>query len=228
MKKSARIEEKVETKVKPIKENNSALYIVAIILLLVFFAGYFSLKQHDFEKKYSALCSEKLVNKYWENYSLVTFNTFYSWYNDTFMFYWYYTSNWITKDIDCFVDSNDNVEFYIDSDSDDLKQWEVFYEENLFDTNSYDLDYMDARLDACEERAWTLLNYNEWEFKWNDETLQDNTFTRTGHVSYLKWWEHAEDDVECSVDIKEKTVDVKFSNHMYNWELQIIDDIDLE
>ena len=61
-----------------------------------------------------------------------------------------------------------------------------------------------------------------------DETLQDNTFTRTGHVSYLKWWEHAEDDVECSVDIKEKTVDVKFSNHIYNWELQDTDDIDLE
>jgi hypothetical protein len=36
----------------------------------------------------------------------------------------------------------------------------------------------------------------------------------------LKWWENAEDDVECFIDMVDKSVNVSFSNHMYNWEIQ--------
>jgi hypothetical protein len=36
----------------------------------------------------------------------------------------------------------------------------------------------------------------------------------------LKRWENAEDDVECVIDMVDKSVSVEFSNHIYNWELQ--------
>jgi hypothetical protein len=64
MKKSDKIEEKINSKVEPKKENNSPLYAVAIILLVVSTYCILTLKQHDFENKYSAICSEKLINEY--------------------------------------------------------------------------------------------------------------------------------------------------------------------
>jgi hypothetical protein len=36
----------------------------------------------------------------------------------------------------------------------------------------------------------------------------------------LKRGENAEDDVECVVDMVDKSVNVNFSNHIYNGELQ--------
>ena len=36
----------------------------------------------------------------------------------------------------------------------------------------------------------------------------------------MKRWEKAEDDVECVIDMVDKSVSVEFSNHIYNWELQ--------
>jgi hypothetical protein len=39
-------------------------------------------------------------------------------------------------------------------------------------------------------------------------------------VAYLKRDENAEDDVECVIDMVDKSVNVDFSNHIYNGELQ--------
>ena len=78
----------------------------------------------------------------------------------------------------------------------------------------------EGRIAACEERAGYYLNFNEWTFVWNDESEWWASFIRNGHVAYLKWWENAEDDVECVVDMVDWSVNVEFSNHIYDGELQ--------
>lgn len=87
-------------------------------------------------------------------------------------------------------------------------------------TTEFDLQTEEGRLAACEERAGFYLNFNEWTFVWNDESEGWASFIRNWHVTYLKWWENAEDDVECVVDMVDWSVNVEFSNHIYNGELQ--------
>lgn len=87
-------------------------------------------------------------------------------------------------------------------------------------TPEFDVETEEGRLAACEERAGFYLNFNEWTFTWEDESEGWASFVRNGHVAYLKWWENAEDDVECVVDMVDKSVTVNFSNHIYNGELQ--------
>jgi hypothetical protein len=82
------------------------------------------------------------------------------------------------------------------------------------------LDTPEGRQAACEERVGYYLNYNEWEFTWEEESEWWALFIRNGHVAYLKRGENAEDDVECVIDMVDKSVNVEFSNHIYNWELQ--------
>ena len=89
-----------------------------------------------------------------------------------------------------------------------------------FQSPDFDLETTEGRQAACEERVGYYLNYNEWEFTWEDESEGGASFVRNGHVSYVKRWEKAEDDVECVVDMVDKSVSVEFSNHIYNWELQ--------
>ena len=89
-----------------------------------------------------------------------------------------------------------------------------------FQSPDFDLKTEEGRLSACEERVGYYLNYNEWEFTWEDESEGWASFIRNGHVAYLKWWEKAEDDVEWVIDMVDKSVSVDFSNHIYNWELQ--------
>lgn len=84
----------------------------------------------------------------------------------------------------------------------------------------FDLETEEGRISACEERAGYYLNFNSWTFTWEDESEGWASFVRNGHVAYLKWWENAEDDVECIIDMVDKSVTVDFSNHLYNWELQ--------
>ena len=96
--------------------------------------------------------------------------------------------------------------------------WEWIDEK--FQSLDFDLETPEGRQAACEERVGYYLNYNEWEFTWEDESEGWASFVRNGHVAYLKRWENAEDDVECVVDMVDKSVSVEFSNHIYNGELQ--------
>lgn len=109
--------------------------------------------------------------------------------------------------------------------SDDLEDWTINYtsadeSETWNSIPEFDLQTEEGRQAACEERVGYYLNYNEWEFTWEDESEGWASFIRNGHVAYLKWWENAEDDVECVIDMVDKSVNVEFSNHMYNGELQ--------
>ena len=104
------------------------------------------------------------------------------------------------------------------------EQWALFYWgcqwwDDLNEVN-FDLETEEGRITACEERAGYYLNFNEWTFTWEDESEGWASFVRNGHVAYLKWWENAEDDVECVIDMVDKSVNVEFSNHIYNGELQ--------
>lgn len=99
--------------------------------------------------------------------------------------------------------------------------WECWTENNEeIQTSEFDLESEEGRKAACEERAGFYLNFNEWVFTWEDESEGWALFVRNGHVSYLKRWENAEDDVECVVDTVNKSVTVDFSNHVYNGESQ--------
>ena len=90
----------------------------------------------------------------------------------------------------------------------------------------FDLENEEWRKAACEERAGYYLNFNEWTFTWENESEGWASFVRNGHVTYLKRGENAEDDVECIVDMVDKSVNVEFSNHIYNWELQETSEIE--
>ena len=87
-------------------------------------------------------------------------------------------------------------------------------------TPEFDLEIEEGRIAACEERVGFYLNFNEWTFVWENESEGWGSFVRNGHVTYLKRGENAEDDVECVVDMVDKSVTVNFSNHIYNGELQ--------
>ena len=103
------------------------------------------------------------------------------------------------------------------------EQWALFYwgcQQDDSDELNFDLETVEGRKAACEERAGFYLNFNEWTFTWEDESEGWASFIRNGHVDYLKRWENAEDDVECVVDMVDKSVNVEFSNHIYNGELQ--------
>ena len=111
--------------------------------------------------------------------------------------------------------------------SDDLEDWTIDYtpvDEPEIQTSilEFDLENVEGRIAACEERAGYYLNFNEWTFVWEDESEGWASFVRNGHVTYLKRGENAEDDVECIIDMADKNVTVDFSNHIYNWELQEI------
>jgi hypothetical protein len=115
--------------------------------------------------------------------------------------------------------------------SDDLEDWTINYTpvdepESWNSIPEFDLETEEGRIAACEERAGFYLNFNEWTFTWEDESEGWASFIRNWHVVYLKWWENAEDDVECVIDMVDKSVNVDFSNHIYNWELQEITEIE--
>ena len=101
---------------------------------------------------------------------------------------------------------------------DDAWDWTIEY--NPINPEGFDLQSEEGRIVACEERAGYNLNFNEWTFTWEDESEAGASFVRNGHVAYLKRWENAEDDVECFIDMVDKSVNVEFSNHIYNGELQ--------
>ena len=102
--------------------------------------------------------------------------------------------------------------------SDDIGDWTIEY--SPLNSEGFDLQSEEGRIAACEERAGFYLNFNEWTFTWNDESEGWASFVRNWHVIYLKRWENAEDDVECVVDMVDGSVNVEFSNHIYNGELQ--------
>jgi len=109
--------------------------------------------------------------------------------------------------------------------SDDLEDWTINYtpadeSETWNSIPEFDLQTEEGRIAACEERAGFYLNFNEWTFTWEEESEWWASFIRNGHVAYLKRSENAEDDVECVIDMVDKSVNVEFSNHMYNGELQ--------
>jgi hypothetical protein len=115
--------------------------------------------------------------------------------------------------------------------SDDLWDWTINYTpvdepEVWSSAPEFDLENEEWRKAACEERAGYYLNFNEWTFTWENESEGWASFVRNGHVAYLKRGENAEDDVECVVDMVDKSVNVEFSNHIYNWELQETSEIE--
>ena len=126
-------------------------------------------------------------------------------------------SNWFTVVVEWIVKADDNG-YALKCTYDDAGDWTIEY--NPLNPEGFDLQSEEGRMAACEERAGYYLNFNEWTFTWEDESEGWASFVRNGHVAYLKRWENAEDDVECVVDMVDWSVNVEFSNHMYNWELQ--------
>ena len=137
MKKYDKVEEKIEAKVEPKKENNLVFYIVAFIALVMFVTGFISLKMGDIDEEYSNMCVEKLVADYWEIYSWFHFIAFHDM-DGTIWLEWYYKTWWYA--IDCYPKDKDNIEIKIDpyNNSVDLKEWEVFYEEDIPDKDFFD------------------------------------------------------------------------------------------
>jgi len=126
--------------------------------------------------------------------------------------------NWFVA-IEEWVAKVDDVEYNLRCTySDDIGDWTIEY--NPLNSEWFDLQSEEGRIAACEERAGFYLNFNEWTFVWADESEGWASFVRNWHVTYLKWWENAEDDVECVVDMVDWSVMVEFSNHIYNGELQ--------
>ena len=87
-------------------------------------------------------------------------------------------------------------------------------------TSQFDLESELWRIEACADRVGFYLNTNDYDISWEDENEGWASFIRDGHVVYGKQWEEAEDDVQCIIDMVDNSVNIEFSNHIYNWELQ--------
>ncbi len=127
------------------------------------------------------------------------------------------SNNWFTAIVE-WIAKSDDKEYALKCTYDDGGDWTIEYTPTV--DEQFDLNTPEGRQAACEERAGYYLNFNEWTFVWNDESEGWASFVRNWHVTYLKWWENAEDDVECVVDMVDRLVTVEFSNHIYNGELQ--------
>ena len=134
-------------------------------------------------------------------------------------------NNWFGAIVQWKVTADGDQYYLVCNYSDDLWDWTIDYtpvdEPEVWSSiPEFDLETEEWRIAACEEMAGFYLNFNEWTFAWEEESEGWASFIRNGHVAYLKWWENAEDDVECVIDMVDKSVNVDFSNHIYNWELQ--------
>ena len=127
-------------------------------------------------------------------------------------------NNGFSAIVEWIVKINDDEYHLVCTYSDDIWDWTMDY--TLVVHNQFDLETEDGRLAACEDRVGFYLNFNEWTFVWADESEGWASFVRNWHVTYLKWWENAEDDIECVVDMVDWSVNVEFLNHVYNGELQ--------
>ena len=101
-----------------------------------------------------------------------------------------------------------------------IQEPEINIENTDENTIEFNIETEEWRIAACEERAGFYLNFNEWTFTWENEEETGASFFRNGHVKYIKRWEAAEDDVECFIDMVDWSINVDFTNHMYNGELQ--------
>ena len=133
---------------------------------------------------------------------------------------WAYLYSWsvsyegVKYNYTCAVKAKDDVELNIAAE-------EVNSEDDWYKIISdFDLSDEDKRIAVCEERAWFYLNFNEWEFSWEDESEAWASFVRDWHVKYVKWGERAEEDVNCFIDMVDNSVTIKFSNHVYNWKVE--------
>lgn len=104
-------------------------------------------------------------------------------------------------------------------------EWDYFnWECNIWDslneiwneTNWFDLENENGRIAACEERAWFYLNFNEWTFAWENEEEAGASFVRNGRVHYTKWWETADRNVSCQIDMIVNSVTVEFPEENTN------------
>ena len=76
------------------------------------------------------------------------------------------------------------------------------------------------RLLACNDKVGFYLNTDTFNASWGVEEEAWASFVLNWHVIREEDWNIAEDDVECVIDMVDWSVNVIFSNHMYNWELQ--------
>ena len=132
-----------------------------------------------------------------------------------YLYSWSVSYEWVNYDYTCAVKAKDDVELTIAAeDEEDLS------DDSYTTVSDYDLSDEDKRIAVCEERAWFYLNFNEWEFSWEDESEAWASFVRDWHVKYVKWGERAEEDVNCFIDMVDNSVTIKFSNHVYNWKVE--------
>lgn len=88
------------------------------------------------------------------------------------------------------------------------------------ETASYNLNNDAGRLLACNDRVGFYLNTESFNAEWDVEQEAWASFVLNWHVTREENWDVAEDDVECVIDMVDWSVNVEFSNHTYNWELQ--------
>lgn len=88
------------------------------------------------------------------------------------------------------------------------------------ETTTYNLNNDAGRLLACNDRVGFYLNTETFNAEWDVEEEAWASFVLNWHVTREENWDVAEDDVECVIDMVDKSVNVEFSNHKFNGELQ--------
>ena len=126
----------------------------------------------------------------------------------------YKNGNWINTKlhVSCFV-GNDTISLERGDIEENVERLQDEINKNLESTSDSETD----RITACEERVGFLLNYNTWSFTRENEIEDWTYYIRNWHVSYVKRWEKAEDNVKCIINKANDSIDVEFSDHQYNW-----------
>lgn len=85
------------------------------------------------------------------------------------------------------------------------------------ETQESSLSNESNRIAVCEEKSRSLLNTENVVFEWQEESEWWASFIRNWKAIYTKTDWTASEDVECFIDMVDGSVNVEFSNHVFEW-----------
>ena len=182
--------------------------LALIIIAWIVCATMFTLNEKRI-KEYSGYCMDEVRAQLWEyvwNISNMYEGKNGDWY---YLYNWNVGYEWVDYTYYCRVLGKENVDLQLEP----VNQPEVTESQNNVETE-------EARIAACEDRIGFYLNTADFTVSWENEEEAWASFSRNGHVIREKDWEVAEDDVNCFIDMVDGSVNIEFSNHLYNGELQ--------
>ena len=89
--------------------------------------------------------------------------------------------------------------------------------------SEYDLQDELGRLQSCADKVGSVLSIDNYEIGWDEESEGGASFIMNWHVSYESDWIAIEKDIQCVIDMVDKSVsiqEVSYEMDEYPWEIE--------